>query len=142
MEFIIEKMIPKYGEEIYKKVSEITGLKFKSQIKDSGIVFKQIFEMKNLVSGKGNYLIFTNSESIWFDDREDFIQKFIIHIKKSINQLNADYESLEKQQNQAIVDENMIFLENERIGHCGSKQLKLLNKMREFRTNIPDVNEK
>jgi hypothetical protein len=142
MKFIIEKMIPKYGEEVYEKVSEITELKFKSQIKDSGIVFKQIFEMENLITEKVNYLIFTNSDSIWFIDKDDFIQQFINHIKKSINQLNLDYKSLEEQQNQAIVDENLIFLENERIGYCGNKQLKLLNKMREFRTNLPDINSK
>jgi len=141
MKFIIETMIPKYGEDVYEKVSEITGLKFKSQIKDSGIVFKQIFEMKNLISEKVNYLIFTNSDSIWFIDKDDFVQQFITHIKKSINQLNLDYKSLEEQQNQAIVDENIIFLENERIGYCGNKQLKLLNKMRELRTNLPNVNE-
>ncbi|MDP2160627.1 MAG: hypothetical protein Q8K02_09110, partial [Flavobacterium sp.] len=96
-------MIPKYGKDVYEKVSEITGLKFKSQIKDSGIVFKQIFEMKNLISEKVNCLIFTNSDSIWFIDKDDFVQQFIIHIKKSINQLNLDYKNLEEQQNQAIV---------------------------------------
>ena len=134
-------MIPDYGQEVYEKVSQVTGLKFKSQMKGSGIVFKQIFEMTDLISEKRNYLIFTNSDSIWFTDKNDFIQKFIIWIKKSIDQLNADYQEVLERQNQAVVDENWIFLENERIGYTGEKQLKLLNKMREFRTEIPDVNK-
>jgi len=50
MKFILENMILDYGQDVYEKLNEITGLKFKSQIKDSGIVFKQIFEMTNLIS--------------------------------------------------------------------------------------------
>jgi hypothetical protein len=34
--------------------------------------------------------------------------------------------------NQEVIDKNYMYLENERIGSCGDKQLKLLNKMREF----------
>ena len=135
-------MIPDYGQEVYEKISQITGLKFKSQMKGSGIVFKQIFEMNNLISNEKNYLLFTNSNSIWFTDKNDFIQRFIIWIKKSIDQLNLDYQAVLERQNQAIVDENWIFLENERIGFTGEKQLKLLNKIREFRTEIPDINKK
>ena len=137
MKFTPEKMTPNYGEEAYNKVSQITGLKFKSQIKDSGIEFKQIFEMKDLITNKKNYLIFTNHDSIWFTDKDDFIQKFIMWIKKSIDQLNIDYQEVLKRQNQAVVDDYWIYLENERIGHNGNKQLKLLNKMREFRTKLP-----
>ncbi len=133
MKLIPEKMIPDYGKEVYEKVSHITGLKFKSQIKNSGIVFEEIFEMTNLISNKKNYLVYTNASSIWFTDREDFIKQFIILIKKSIEQLNADYQEVLVRQNQAIVDDNWIYLENERIGYTGDKQLKLLNKMREYR---------
>lgn len=142
MKFTPETMIPNYGEEVYEKVSQITELKFKSQIKDSGIKFKQIFEMTDLISNKRNFLIFTNSDSIWFTDKDDFIQNFIMLIKKSIDKLNSDYEEILERKNQAVVDENWIYLENERIGFTGEKQLKLLNKMREFRTIMPDVNKK
>lgn len=135
-------MIRYYGQEVYEKISQITGLKFKSQIKDSGIEFKQIFEMTDLLSCKKNYLLFTNSDSIWFTNKDEFIQKFINWIIKSIDQLNSDYQDVLERQNQAVVDDNWIFIENERIGFTGEKQLKLLNKMREFRTKIPDVNEK
>lgn len=142
LKFIPEKMIPNYGEEVYQKISEITGLKFKSQIKDSGIIFEKIFEMHNLVTDSKNFLVTTDKENIIFNKREDFIQKFIMHLKESIHQLNNDYKSLLEQQNEAIVDDNLIFIENERIGYYGNKQLKLLNKMREFRDEIPDINIK
>lgn len=142
MKLIPEKMIPDYGQNVYDKVSEITGLKFKSQMKGSGIVFKQVFEMNDLVTNEKTYLILTNSDSIWFSDRDDFIQRFIFWIKKSIDQLNAEYQEVQERQNQAVVDEKLMFLEHERIGYTGEKQLKLLNKMREYRTEFPDVNEK
>lgn len=142
MKFTPETMILDYGQDVYETVSQITGLKFKSQIKDSGIIFKQIFEMTNLISEKKNFLIFTNSDSIWFIDKAEFIQEFIILIKKSIDQLNLDYKELLERQNEAVVDENWINLQNERIGFTGSKQLILLNKMREFRTKIPYINTK
>lgn len=132
-------MILDYGEDVYDKISYITGLKFKSQIKDSGIEFKEIFEMTNLISERKNYLIFTNNDSIWFTDKNDFIQEFIILIKKSIDLLNSDYNGILERQNEAIVDENWIYLENERIGFTESKQLKLLNKMKEFQTKINQI---
>jgi hypothetical protein len=142
LKFIPEKMILNYGEDVYNKVSEITGLKFKSQIKSSGIQFQEIYEMENLISKEKNYLLFTNTDNIWFSDKNEFIQKFIILIKKSISKLNEDFKINEENQNLPIVDENIIYIENERIGHCGDKQIKLLNKIREFRVVEPDVNIK
>jgi len=136
MKLIPEKMIPDYGQEVYEKISKITGLKFKLQLKGSGVVFKQVFEMTDLITLKKNYLIFTNSDSIWFTDKEDFIEKFIIWIKNSIDQLNVDYQEVLERQNQAVVDENWIYFEKERIGYTGDKQLVLLNKMRDFRDNV------
>lgn len=141
MRFIPETMIYDYGEEVYEKVSELTGLKFKTQMKGSGIVFQNIYEVHDLVSGQRHYAITTNSNMIKFRDRDEFIQRFIEWIKKSIEQLNADYRDLEKQQSQAVVDENLIFIENERIGYTGQKQLKLLNKMRDFRGEFPNLNK-
>ncbi len=141
MKFIPKKMISEYGQEVYEKVSDLTGLKFKTQIKGSGIVFMQIHELSNLVSEERFYVLTTNSVSIKFINKDEFIQKFIKLIKQSIDKLNADYQELLSLQNQAIVDENMIFIENERIGYSGNKQIKLLNKMREFRTVLPSINE-
>lgn len=141
MKFIPEKMNPNYGEEVYEKVSEITKLKFKALIKNSGIEFKQIYEMTDLITKKKNYVIFTNADSIFFENRTEFIQAFIEWLRKSISQFNTEYEELVERQNQAIVDDNLIYLENERIGHNGNKQLKLLNKMRELRTELPNPNK-
>lgn len=141
MKFIPEIMIPDYGEDVYEKLSEIIGLKFKSQLKNSGIALKQIHEFVDLISNERFYLLTTNSDSIKFANKDEFIQKFILLIKRSINKLNTDYQDLQKHYDLPVVDENLIFLENERIGYCGERQLTLLNKMRDFRTVIPSVND-
>lgn len=142
LKFIPEKMIRDFNEEVYAKISNITGLKFKSQIKNSGIVFQKIYSMNDLNSENKSYLILTNSESIWFKDKDDFIQKFIVYIKNNIEQLNSDYKEILNREQNAIVDENLIYFEKERIGYLGDKQLKLLNKIRSFRVVLPDVNSK
>lgn len=141
LNFIPEKMIPKYGEDVYEKVSELVGLKFKAQIKNSGIVFKEILELTNLITSEKHFLLITNSTPIRFIDKNEFVQNFIVLLRRSIDKLNEDYQLLLAQQDQAIVDENLIFWENERIGHYGSKQLALLNKMRDFRTVLPSLND-
>tara|TARA_B110000902_G_scaffold187420_1_gene212050 strand:- start:343 stop:483 length:141 start_codon:yes stop_codon:yes gene_type:complete len=41
-------MIPDYGEKIYEILSKLVGLKFKAQIKDSGIEFKKIYIILDL----------------------------------------------------------------------------------------------
>ena len=41
-------MIPDYGEKTNKILSELIGLKFKAQIKDSGIEFKKIYRITDL----------------------------------------------------------------------------------------------
>ena len=140
LEFIPDKMIKDFNEEVYLKVSNITGLKFKSQIKNSGIVFQKIYSMTDLNSENKSYLILTNTESIWFKDKDDFIQKFIIYIKNNIEQLNSDYKEILNQEYEAIVDENSIYFEKERIGYLGDKLLKLLDKFRSLREVLPDVN--
>ena len=48
-------MISDYGEKIYEILSELTGLKFKAQIKDSGIEFKKIYRITDLETKKEYY---------------------------------------------------------------------------------------
>jgi len=56
-------MIPDYGENIYKILSKIVKLNFKAQIKDSGIILKKIYIMKDLETDIENYLLITDDKS-------------------------------------------------------------------------------
>lgn len=125
-------MTPDYGEDIYQILSKIVKLKFKSQIKDSGIAFEELSKMTDLLTGKESYLLITNKAVIRFTSQQEFIQKFINLIKKSLSELNEEYEELQKQGQQIFVDENWLFQQHERVGHEGDKQVKLLEKMQSF----------
>jgi len=95
--------------------------------------------MTDLESGKEDYLLVTNGNSIRFVDEPDFIQKFIMFLKSNIADFNQQYKDLRERANEAVVDETAIFMEDEYIGFCGNKQLTLLNKMREFRGKNKNV---
>ncbi len=126
-------MIPDYGGNTYKILNKIIKINFKAQIKDSGIELKKLYKMTDLESGKEDYLLVTNGNSIRFVDEHDFIQKFIMFLKSNIADFNQQYKDLRERANEAVVDETAIFMEDEYIGFCGNKQWTLLNKMREFR---------
>ena len=132
-------MIPDYGENTYKILNKIIKINFKAQIKDSGIELKKLYKMTDLESGKEDYLLVTNGNSIRFVDEPDFIQKFIMFLKSNIADFNQQYKDLRERANEAVVDETAIFMEDEYIGFCGNKQLTLLNKMREFRGKNKNV---
>ena len=129
-------MIPNYGADVYKKVSEITNLKFKAQINGSGIVFKKLVQVTDLVTGDWHYVLFTENESFGFTNQQEFIKGFIKNLKNSIDKLNKEFDELQRQSQQTFVDDNWIYMEHERIGCCGEKQSKLLNKIRDIQVRM------
>ena len=125
-------MISDYGEKSYEILSELTGLKFKAQIKDSGIEFKKIYRITDLETKKEYYSLIVNTEQINFKNKAGFITVFKSLLENNINDFDSRFEELQRTSNDRWIDENQIFLEHEEIGHYGSKQSKLLKKMQEF----------
>jgi len=125
-------MISDNGEKIYEILSELTGLKFKAQIKDSGIEFKKIYRITDLETKKEYYSLIVNTEQINFKNKAGFITVFKSLLENNINDFDSRFEELQRTSNDRWIDENQIFLEHEEIGHYGSKQSKLLKKMQEF----------
>jgi len=125
-------MISDYGEKTYEILSELVGLKFKTQIKDSGIEFKKIYRITNLETNKEYYSLIINSEQINFKNKAEFIKEFASLLQKNINEFDRRFEELQKNSNDRWIDENQIYMEHEEIGHYGSKQSKLLKKIRDF----------
>ena len=134
-------MIQDYNNGVYELVSDIVKLNFKDQIKNSGIVFEEFYKMSDLVNGNKFYLLKINKVGIQFENQQEFVQKFIELIKRNLEELNDRYKRLNEKQNDPFPDESLIKIEHEEIGHKGSKQLKLLNKFREFRNELPNINE-
>lgn len=125
-------MISDYGEKTYEILSELVGFKFKAQIKDSGIEFKKIYRITNLETNKEYYSLIINSEQINFKNKAEFIKEFALLLQKNINEFDRRFEELQKTSNDRWIDENQIYMEHEEIGHYGSKQSKLLKKIRDF----------
>lgn len=125
-------MIPDYGEKIYGILSELVELKFKAQIKDSGIQFKKIYRVNDLETNTEYYSLIINDEQINFKNKDEFIIEFKSLLEKNLEEFERRFEELQKTSNDRWIDENQIYMEHEEIGHFGSKQSKLLKKMKEF----------
>lgn len=125
-------MIPDYGEKIYEILSELIGLKFKAQIKDSGIEFKKIYRITDLETNAEYHSLIINSEQINFKNKAEFLKEFVSLLQNNINEFDRRFEELQKTSNDRWIDENQIYMEHEEIGHFGSKQSKLLKKMKDF----------
>jgi hypothetical protein len=125
-------MIPDYGEKIYEILSELIGLKFKAQIKDSGIEFKKIYRVTDLESNAEYHSLIINDKQINFKNKAEFLKEFVLLLQNNINEFDRRFEELQKTSNDRWIDENQIYMEHEEIGHFGSKQSKLLKKMRDY----------
>lgn len=125
-------MIPDYGEKTYEILSELIGLKFKAQIKDSGIEFKKVYKITDLQTNEEYYSLLVNNEQINFKNKSEFLTEFISLLQNNINEFDRRFDELQKTSNDRWIDENQIYLEHEEIGHFGYKQSKLLKKMKEF----------
>lgn len=129
-------MTPDDNVKVYEKLSEITGLKFKAQFKDCGILFERIFEMTDLITGDKNFLLYLDSSTIWFSDNIEFIDEFLLFLNKSIKDLEIEYKTV----SDSGMDANWKYLENDRIGNSEYKQHKLLEKFQKFKKEISEQN--
>lgn len=121
-------------EKIYETLVSILGLKFKTQLKGTDIHFQNLYQMKNLITTEQDYLlIFDDRKTIRFSNKIDFLKQLISIVNLNINVLNEEFKELQqRERNDAIIDENEIFLQHEHIGYCGDRLSKLLNKLKDF----------
>lgn len=130
-----------YGEEVYNILSDIVKLKFKAQIKGSGIELKKICKVIDLVSNEESYLLLGNNFSLVFWDRADFIDEFIKLLRSNIARFSNEFEELNKRANETLADENAIYMEHEYIGVCSSKQSILLERFIKFKQQIINIDQ-
>ena len=126
-----------FNDNVYNKVSELVSLKLKSQLKNSGIEFDEIFLITNLVNKECYYLLIINKDlSIKFSDKKSFLDSFIKFLKINLKNLEIEFEELTKIQNQRYIDKYQLFEDFDMNGHLQFKQTKLLEKMIIFLGNI------
>lgn len=110
--------IPDYGKEIYEELSKLVDIKFKAQIKNSGIELKKLLHIEDLVTKDNFYLLKIDETSIAFVNKEDFIKKIIIYLNMSIKSLEQKFDDLQEESKSRFRDSNTIFCENEYLGTC------------------------
>ena len=121
-------------EEIYEKLSSLFNIKFKTQLKDSPIVFDNFLQIKNVVLETENYVILFRSEKeiLKFKYRNDFIDNFISFIDVKIKEFNDEFEDLQRFERMSMgikYDENEIYMRHENIGHGAMKLNQIRNKL-------------
>lgn len=129
-----------FNEIVYNVLSDLIGLKFKSQLKNSGILLEEIFEMKNLKNSKTHFVLYLDNKVIEFKNKREFIVVFHNHLIDSVNQLRSEFKDLQENKNDYMfLGENHIYHRHEEIGSYEDKQMKLINKMKEFHSKIEIV---
>ncbi|SEC67198.1 hypothetical protein SAMN04489761_3462 [Tenacibaculum sp. MAR_2009_124] len=123
--------------EIYNKVSEITGLNFKTQIKDCGIYLKDLHLIKDVVSNKSHFLLGFDKGEIKFVTKEDFIVEFHNYVLKSLNGLKEEFKQLnENEMDYMMFGPNEIYYKHEELGVHTQKHERLLEKFRKFHKEL------
>ncbi|CAM1342665.1 hypothetical protein [Tenacibaculum amylolyticum] len=128
----------KHDEIVYEKVSQITGLKFKSLLKNSGIEFEEIYYVKNMVNDNETFRLQTNEKAIFFKNKTDFIVNFHNLILDSLSKLNKSFEELQRDNRDYLIfgGEKHVFYKHEEIATQTEKQTKLLEKFKYFYSKI------
>lgn len=121
--------IPNYGKEVYEELSKLVGIKFKAQIKDSGIELKKLLSIKDLITKENYYYLILDETSIKFKSCEDFIETFISYLDRNLKSLELRFNNLQGESKGRFVNKNTVFYENEYLGKFSYKQGILLKRM-------------
>jgi len=121
--------------DIYEKISSLFNIKFKSQITNLDLSFKNLFYLKNIMSNDEYYLLILNNQSsLKFRNKTEFLNNFSKFIGNEIETLDFEFKELNKSyDNRFKIDENQLYLEHERIGHNTQKLTKLLEKINKLK---------
>ncbi|MEE1945055.1 hypothetical protein VRU48_08050 [Pedobacter sp. KR3-3] len=123
-------------ESTYKLLSGLIGLKFHSQLKDSGIEFESLYRMTNLATGKENHLLAINGKDIKFVTPRDFVLHFSRYLTSNIEALDTEYNRLINIQVDEFVDEVTLEMRCKEVDYYRIKQRELLEKMIHFKSEL------
>jgi hypothetical protein len=122
-----------YGVDEYRILSNILKLKFGLELQDSGIILKNIYLLKDLVSGRESYLLLINSTQIRFVTQRDFVHHFIRFLCSTIKALDEKYCYLRSIELNEFTDNVSIEIEYKTIDYHLQRQRMLLQKMIKIR---------
>lgn len=98
-------MIYDYGQDTYKVLSKVVKLTFAKYLKDSGIKFYGIYQLKSLINGNEFFLVEVNNTQIRFKKPKDFLFHFMTFLNKNIVDYRKEYQRLTKRPRDEFTDE-------------------------------------
>jgi hypothetical protein len=121
----------KNHEKIYEEISTLLDIKFKVQLKNCEIEFTKICKIIDLIShGEYYSLVIDNRCVINFNNKNQFINKFVKLIKEKLNELEIENIELTRNQlSENSYDRIESFYNSERFGHLEYKLNKLIEKL-------------
>ncbi len=119
-------MINDYGQDTYKVLSKLLKLTFTKYLKDSGIKFNGIYQLKNLTNGVEFYMIEVNNIQIRFKTSKDFLLHFMTFLKKNIAECNIEYQRLTTRAIDEFTDEIGLEMRYKEIDYYIYQQSELL----------------
>lgn len=126
----------KKHEEIYNILADLFKVKFKSQVNNSPLQFRNFFQVRDLLNKNEFYsLALTRTESIVFTDRESFIEELIKYLSLKIKELESEQEYLDNLDFGGIkYDENDLHNRYETIGWGLDKYPKIIKQLLKYKS--------
>lgn len=137
-------MINDYGQDTYKVLSKLLKLTFTKNLKDSGIKFNGIYQLKNLTNNVEFYMVEVNNTQIRFKTPKDFLLHFMTFLKKNISECKIEYQRLTTRPIDEFTDEIGLEMRYKAIDYYIFQQSELLEffKMHYEKIKAANVQDK
>lgn len=118
-----------FNNKTYNKIVEIVKFRFYKQIKESGIVFKEILFSKNLITEKEFYILVYEEDkkekNLRFKDSKSFLIQLIQIAKKRLTKLEIEKRVLLNVECPETYGSNQYFIDTD-LNAAGIASLKEL----------------
>lgn len=122
-------MIDDYGQDTYKVLSKLIKISFAKYLKNSGIEFCGIYQMRNLVNDVEFYLLEVNTTQIRFRKPKDFLLHFKLFLKTNIETYEREYKRLTTRKVDEFTDEVGLEMRYKQVDYYIYQQTELLKLM-------------
>lgn len=119
-------MLNDYGQDTYKVLTKLLKLTFAKYLKNSGIRFNGIYQLKDLVNGVELYMVEVNNIQIRFKTPKVFLLHFMTFLKKNIAEYKIEYQKLTTRPIDEFTDEIGLEMRYKEIDYYIHQQSELL----------------
>lgn len=129
-------MIDEYGQETYRILANLIKITFSKYLKNGGIEFGGIYQMRSLSNGVEFYLLEINDTQIRFKKPKDFLFHFMIFLKKNIEDYTQEYKRLTTRSVDEFTDEIGLEMRYKQIEFYIYQQTELLKLIKKHYVEV------